>query len=69
MDSSTNPLNSVMLCGLSVLLEFIMVLRLTPGHTCDVISVVTEFMVDGAEVDARPHVRSNSITLNSATHC
>jgi hypothetical protein len=29
-------------------------LRVPPGHTCDVISVVAEFMVDVAAVEARP---------------
>jgi hypothetical protein len=33
-----------------------MLLGLTPGHTCDVISVVAEFMVDVAGADARTYV-------------
>jgi hypothetical protein len=41
-----------------------MVLRLKPSHTCDVISVVAEFMVDGAAAEARAYTESsnNSVT-------
>jgi hypothetical protein len=33
-----------------------MLLRLKPGHACDVINAVAEFMVDVAEVERRLHV-------------
>jgi hypothetical protein len=39
-----------------VVLGCTMLLRLKPGHACDVISVVTELMVDVARVEARPCV-------------
>jgi hypothetical protein len=35
--------------------SWLMLLGLKPGHTCDVISVVTEFMVDVAGVETRAY--------------
>jgi hypothetical protein len=39
-----------------MLLGFPMLLGLKPGHACDVISVVAEFKVDVAGVEAWPYM-------------
>jgi hypothetical protein len=46
------------------MLRFLILLGLKPGHACDAISVVAEFMVDIAGVEARPFVCDPSARLS-----
>jgi hypothetical protein len=51
-----NALLPIKWCTRGVLFAFTTSLGLKPSHTCDVISVATEFMVDIARVEAWPYV-------------
>jgi hypothetical protein len=66
-----NSTDGVVLSGLNrtfhsrgVLFGIAMLLRLKPGHTCDAISVATELMLDGAEIETPPYVIDPSARLS-----
>jgi len=44
-------------CNSLLLLGFTPLVALQSGHTCDLISVVAEFMVDAGRVEVRTYVR------------